>query len=278
MAARFWVGGTGTWDSSDTTHWAASTGAGGGQPVPTSADSVTFDGSSGGGTVTVNHATLSVSTLTMGAFTGTLDFSANNQNITIGAGGCSISGTGARTLNMGNGTWTITAASGAWVAGTVTSLTFNANSSTLLFSNTTSTVKTITLGTSLSYNIVTFAAQTSRGGFQITTGTTPTFATWNVLAPNYVIAAAGLNLTVTNALTVTGTRTSPVGFAPLTDSAGGWTITSGNNETFDWCSFRQITLAGAGTPTVTSSFDLGINSGITIGAPSAGGSVGIIGS
>ena len=41
VASRFWVGGTGTWDASDTTHWAATSGGAGGQSVPGSSDSVT---------------------------------------------------------------------------------------------------------------------------------------------------------------------------------------------------------------------------------------------
>jgi hypothetical protein len=55
MASRFWVGGTGTWDATDTSHWAASTGGTPGETVPTSADTVTFDSNSGtAATVTVN--------------------------------------------------------------------------------------------------------------------------------------------------------------------------------------------------------------------------------
>ena len=41
--ARYWVGGTGNWDDSDTTHWSASSGGAGGASVPTSSDTVTFD-------------------------------------------------------------------------------------------------------------------------------------------------------------------------------------------------------------------------------------------
>lgn len=57
MAARFWVGGTGTWDGAATTHWAATTGGASGASAPTSADNVTFDASSGlvaNSTITVN--------------------------------------------------------------------------------------------------------------------------------------------------------------------------------------------------------------------------------
>jgi len=56
VAARFWVGGAGTWDGSTTTHWAASSGGASGASAPTATDTVTFDANSGlgsGGTVTV---------------------------------------------------------------------------------------------------------------------------------------------------------------------------------------------------------------------------------
>lgn len=46
MANRFWRGGTGTWDASDTTHWSTSSGGGGGASVPTASDDVFFDANS----------------------------------------------------------------------------------------------------------------------------------------------------------------------------------------------------------------------------------------
>lgn len=53
MAARFWVGGTGTWDAVTTTNWSATSGGAGGASVPTSADTVTIDTNSGTGTCTM---------------------------------------------------------------------------------------------------------------------------------------------------------------------------------------------------------------------------------
>lgn len=54
MANRYWVGGAGTWDTTSTTHWSASSGGASGASVPTSADSVFFDALSGvPGTVTM---------------------------------------------------------------------------------------------------------------------------------------------------------------------------------------------------------------------------------
>ena len=46
MANRYWVGGSGNWDTS-TTHWSATSGGAGGASVPTSSDSVFFDSGSG---------------------------------------------------------------------------------------------------------------------------------------------------------------------------------------------------------------------------------------
>ncbi len=128
MASRFWVGGTGTWDNSTTTHWAATSGGAGGQSVPGSSDTVTFDASSGGGTVTPNY-NMTVTSITMGAFTGTLDFSANNNSPTMGT--FSGAGTGTRTLNMGSGTWNLTTVGTTWDMSTTTNLTFNAGTSTI---------------------------------------------------------------------------------------------------------------------------------------------------
>ena len=97
MAARFWVtGGTGNWSS--TTNWSATTGGASGASVPGSADTVTFDAASGAGTATVDSS-VTVQTLTMTGFTGTLAFGTNtislNSTGTVftGATTCTVTGT-----------------------------------------------------------------------------------------------------------------------------------------------------------------------------------------
>ena len=55
MANRYWVGGTGTWDASNTTNWSATSGGAGGASVPTSADDVYFNVNAGTGTVTLGQ-------------------------------------------------------------------------------------------------------------------------------------------------------------------------------------------------------------------------------
>jgi fibronectin-binding autotransporter adhesin len=46
MASRYWVGGTGTWDNTNTANWSETSGGEGGASAPTSDDDVYFDGSS----------------------------------------------------------------------------------------------------------------------------------------------------------------------------------------------------------------------------------------
>ena len=73
--SRYWVGGTGTWDGTDTTHWATSSGGAGGASVPTFNKNVFFDANSGGGTITTgtDGYTLGMASLNCTGFTGTLD-------------------------------------------------------------------------------------------------------------------------------------------------------------------------------------------------------------
>lgn len=54
--ARFWVGGTGTWDTTDTTHWSLTSGGAGGASVPSTTQNVVFDAGSASDnyTVTIN--------------------------------------------------------------------------------------------------------------------------------------------------------------------------------------------------------------------------------
>jgi hypothetical protein len=270
MASRFWVGGTGTWDAVTTTHWAASSGGAGGQTVPGSGDAVTFDGSSGGGTVTVN-TTITVQQIVCGAFTGTLDFSAHNNSVTLNqSSGFSGSGAGTRTINLGNGTWTLSAAAANWTMTTTTGLTFNANSSTISFTgDTPGSQNRVFAGGGLTYSTVTIGA-TSVGGGPLQIAGANTFATLNISGSNAIIFPTGVTQTITNAFTWTGS------------SAGTLFLTSNNlftnatisvatgSPTMSWASLHDLTFSGGATFTATNSFNSGGNSGITITAPLLG--------
>lgn len=71
MSNRYWVGGSGTWNASDTSHWSSSTGGSSGASAPTSADDAFFNANSGGGTVT-RSGTVDILSLDMTGFTGGL--------------------------------------------------------------------------------------------------------------------------------------------------------------------------------------------------------------
>jgi hypothetical protein len=266
MASRFWVGGTGTWDGSDTTHWAATSGGAGGQSVPGSADTVTLDGSSGGGTVTVN-TTVNVVSLTMGAFTGTLDFATNNNNVTLQT--FNGSGTGTRTLNMGAGSWTITAATGSavWDLSTPTNLTFNCNTSTLTFTGLNGYI--IETG-GLTYNNVTIGAKTGSAGTQLAGG--GTIANLAITAPNYIQGALNVTFTLSNAPTWVGTSATPliitnntyVNTVPVT-----FAISAGT-PSLTWCVLRGVKFTGS-VGTANNSLSGGEVTGITVNPPSGSG-------
>jgi hypothetical protein len=57
MADRYWVGGTGTWNTTSTTNWSATSGGPNGASVPTTSDNVFFDGASAAGNYTVSTST-----------------------------------------------------------------------------------------------------------------------------------------------------------------------------------------------------------------------------
>jgi hypothetical protein len=273
MASRFWVGGTGTWDASDTTHWSATSGGAGGASVPGSADTVTFNGSSGGGTVTVN-TTVNVQSITCGAFTGTLDFSVNNNNVTLSANTAAFdgSGSGARTIKLGNGTWTFSSAAAAsvlWSMGTTTNLTFDAGQSTLDFTGVTSNGATRTFaGGGLTYANVRFRGQAN--GASTTINGANTFGQLTVDGMHTVIL--GANQTITT-LTVNGTGSGPVLLKSSADNSQRTLTVASNAPTINYAALRDINCTGGATFVANNSFDFGDNSGVTINGPSGGGHI-----
>lgn len=266
MANRFWVLDTGTWDSSTTTHWSASSGGLGGASVPGASDTVTFDANSCllNGTVTVNTA-VTVQSITCGALAGTLDFSANNNNVTLSAtAGFNGSGTGVRTINLGNGQWILAGAASSWTMTTVTNLTFAANSSTISFTGNTASNRQFT-GGGLTYSNLTLSANTSTGLFTITGANT--FTNIATTGKTTILFPSATTTTVSS-LSLSGSAGGGVTFVRSSTDGSAATIsdTSGTN-TINWCGIRSMTFSGGATFTAVNSFDLGINTGITIIPP-----------
>lgn len=270
----FWIGGTGTVDgTSDNGHWATSSGGASCTCVPATTDNVTFDGNSGAGTVTINMGggTWTVSTFAMGAFTGTVDFSANNNSLTVtGNNGVSLTGSATKTLTLGT-TTTITLSSNAaiWNCATCANLTLNASTSTITFTGTGGTGNRRFSGGGKTYSTVNFVSGTAA---PLITGVNNTVSTYTFAAGQTVYFGTGSNQTITTITNVSGSSSAQTLFLNQDPQTGSTTLTLTNNWTCDWCGFSNLVRAGTGSITATNSFDFKGNSGgsFTITPPTVG--------
>jgi len=139
MATYYWVGGTGTWNNTNTTNWSASSGGAGGSGPPNNTDTVIFDSASGTGTcttaatsaaatATLNSATLG---LTLGAnftMSGTFTLTAGALDLGSNTFTCNIfssSNTNTRSIAFGTGNITLTGSGTTiFVNGTTTGFTY----------------------------------------------------------------------------------------------------------------------------------------------------------
>jgi hypothetical protein len=251
MASRYWVGGTAAWDGTAGTKWALTSGGAGGQAIPTSADDVFFDATSGANTVTISTGNTGAKSITCTGFTGTL------------AGTAAISVAGSVTLVAGqtvtySGTLTLTATGTLTTAGkTVGPVTVTA------------TASTVTLG----------GALTSSGVVTLTDGTLTTSASnYAITATQFVASGAGTKTLTLNGSTVTlsgnvttvfnysgSNMTLNAGTSTITMSGGGATF-AGGGLTFNNVAFTS-TLTTGGPKVVT-----GVNTfaQLTFTAPATG--------
>lgn len=176
MADRYWVGGPGTWNTTTTTNWSATSGGSGGAAVPTNTDSVFFDQamtytvtctgnlacldfiSAAAGKVTFATGTtptfnisgsMSLSSETVWSSTGKITFNATTTGKTITTNGVTFSS--AVEFNGVGGEWTLGSAftSGAF---TLAAGNFVANNFAVTFPNfisTSASVRGLNLGNSL---------------------------------------------------------------------------------------------------------------------------------
>lgn len=270
-ATCFWVGGAGSWSTANAASWSSSTGGAGSTCAATggipkqAADTATFDGASGGGTVTVDTTIngVTLTQITTGAFTGTLDFSVNNPSLTL-TNKFDASGSGTHSIKLGSGTFTFTSGAGTVFDFTNTNLTLTAGTSTLLFSATTTNQRTANFG-SKTYATITLAGNGGGIGDFRPSGS-PTIGTFNVNAPNTVWPQSAF--TVSTALNINGTAANNVVNFWLLEGSGT-TVTLSGSATISWAVIGGLTFTGS--PTANNSFDAGKNVGITINGPSGGG-------
>lgn len=232
----YWVGGSGTWDTSTTTKWSTSSGGAGGASPPTYLDNVIIDSSSGTGTITCTGAVCNNLTVTA------------SQAITLGAASSTLSVYGDLTFPSGG------------------SFSASAQTITTTFAAT-STGKNITTNGKSLYNIV-FNGSGGGWTFQdaLTTGGSITLSNGS-LDTNSKTVSAGSGFTYTNVggaasltlgtsqVTIQGTGT-PWGFGTttgLTFSGASSTIvfsgTGSQSRTFagGGLTYGNLVIAGAGT-------------------------------
>lgn len=223
MANYFWVGGSGTWDSSSTTHWATSSGGAGSAGVPTSSDTATMDSLSNatGYTLTIGSAATCSDVVFGKPLTGNITIAGSNQisidgNATWVSGNTTITysgginftstATGKTITTAGNsptsGNMTFTGVGGGWtlqdaltIGGSIilTNGTLDTNgkaiSNTQLASNNSNT-RTLTLGASQ----ITCTTATAIN-FSTTTGLTLNAGTSKIICSGNGAAFNGNGLT-----------------------------------------------------------------------------------
>jgi len=204
MADRYWVGGSGTWDTTSTTNWSTGSGGSSGASAPTSADNVFFDNNSNVGT---------------GSFTVTVSAAVCNNFTASGLDG-------AMTLALGSSNVSV---SGSWSSpGTNFSTTFSNGSIRFVSTSIGNTITTNggTITGNVSFN--------GAGGYwtlgsaltMVTTATiTLTAGTLDTSVSNYAMTASAISSSNTNvrALKLNGSTVSlssaaPVDFATQTNA------------------------------------------------------------
>lgn len=277
--ARYWVGGTGSWDASTTTHWSDSSGGAGGSSVPTSSDDVIFDAGSASDNYTVTiTATANCANFTMDKPTGV------GKKVTL-AGSSTLNIYG--NLNLIGGTAGITWNYGAIIyfkatTGTKTIATNSIEIYSFWFNGLGAifqlTQDLIIKGSYLYFQAGTFDAnsrtviiKTMASTCHLITSVEPNFYNLTYEPGNFndnILEIKG-NFTVTNTFTITGYSAIKRVFIKSDTLGTARTITTtGGSVAITNCDFQDITATGdAGDWDLSAiaggSGDCGGNTGIT---------------
>jgi hypothetical protein len=232
MATRYWVLGSGTWDTTTTTNWSTTSGGTGGASAPTSADDVIFDANS--------------NVLTT-AFTVTIPSSANCLSLSTGGAGGALDAVMTLNLSVASvsvlnvyGSFTLPATNFTWTG--AGSVVLNFLSSTT--GNTITTNGVVLTLTVINWNNV-------NGGWTLGSALTNTGNTCNFYAGSLNTGNYNVSLTQFSMVGALA-RTLTLGSSTLTFSASApWTY-SGSNLTLNAgtstinCSGATATFAGGG--------------------------------
>lgn len=217
----FWVGGTGTWDGSTTTHWASTSGGAGSAGVPGSADTAVFDSNSGTGIATISAGAICANLTCNGSTAGS---SGNYTGTLAGSAAMNIGGVLALVSGMTltyTGTWTFTAGSSKNVTtggNIMPPCTFNGSGGAWVFQDAFSTAATSTL--TLTQGTLNTNNQTCSWGFFTASGTTARTLTLgsSVITLNGVAGIPWNTNTSTNLTFNAGTSTIQTAAANLSNA------------------------------------------------------------
>jgi hypothetical protein len=250
MADRYWVGGSGTWDTTSTANWSATTGGASGASAPGVADRALFNASSGIGTVTLGE-NITIFNMTIGSSSITT-FDWNNKVINL-VGNATTTYTGSAAVTMLNnptinctysgstGTRTIAAGTSVLESNAI-NVNVTAGSDTVTLSSGNTVYKTInftgfsgtlSVGNRFIYGSVIFPATMTHG--------TGTATTYSMLATSgsYVIDTNGISIdaaftlnggaiwSLSSNLTMGSTRTFTLTAGTLDLSSGNRTLSTG---------------------------------------------------
>jgi hypothetical protein len=261
MANRYWVGGAGTWNTTSTTNWSASSGGASGASVPTAADSVFFD-QAGTYTVTMTGAltcldiTVSAGTVTFA--TGTTPTLAVSGSMSLIAGTI-WSSTGAVTFNATTTGKTVTTNNISISA----AVTFNGTGGGwTLGSNFTATGTLSVLAGALNTSAAGNYSLTLGGSFVLTGGTTTLNASSISIAGTLTVSNSTYISSGTSTITITNTSGITFAGGGATYYNVSFTATSLNSKTFTGTNtFNNLTFTA---PTVAYIVTQNINANQTI--------------
>ena len=253
MADRYWILGTGQWNSTNTVNWSTSSGGAGGASVPTASDNVFFDANSNVGTTawtcTMADSPRVCNDLTMSGLDGTMNFGGSSAltvsgSLTFQATNFNATYTGTTTFNATTTGKTVTT-NGVSFSGSVT---FNGVGGAW------------TLGSALTIGSIRTATLTNGtldlNGKTLTVGTRFTTATGtkNLTFNGGTLICPDPNTTSFNNAAPTGfTTTAGTGTGTISMTAATAKTFVGGGSTFN-CTINQ---GGAGALTITGSNTFG---------------------
>ena len=282
MANRYWVGGTGTWDTSSTTHWASSSNGASGASVPTTADDVIIDsnsGTPGGGinavgalncksltvsvtgwningttTPSLNIAGKDATNFSLNLNSGTsinslpITFSSTTTGNVVVTNGATFTSASSITFNGIGGTWTLGSALTAASQITLTAGTFDTGGFNVSCSGVSSTTTTNTRTLNLNGSLVTV------------TGASP----WSVTSTNLTINAGSSTITITAVATATFAGGNMTYWNVSFTGAGGTSAAKTISGTNTYNNLSYTSALSYGYQSLTLSADQTINGTLTI--------------